>query len=227
MNKIFITVQAYNAEKTLRRAIDSILAQTYKNFEIFVCDDASEDSTPDIIREYEKKGLIKAFFNDTNGVYSDGGNEFLDVKNHISDDDFYAQLDADDELYPEFFEKLLNFAVENDLDIAEASRTINTDGVISVGEAQAMLKNNIVLETPEDFDKHFCLLYNYSGTIWGKLFRGNVSGELKYTLANFGYAHDTASVLSAVKKARRVGLFHEPLVMYYSSTSSVSHRYDE
>jgi glycosyltransferase involved in cell wall biosynthesis len=226
MNTIHISVQAYNAEKTLARAIDSILAQTYKDYVIYVCDDASTDSTADIIRDYEKRGLIKAYFNDTNSVYSESGNEFLEVKNHISNDDFYAQLDADDELLPQFFEKLLNFAVENDLDIAEGSRYFNTDGVISVEEIQASLKNNIVLDTPEDFDKYFDYLYNYSSTIWGKLFRGNVSGELKYTLSNFGYGHDTASVFTVFIKARKVGLFCEPLVVYYKNPSSVSFKYD-
>jgi glycosyltransferase involved in cell wall biosynthesis len=226
MNTVHISIQAYNAEKTLSRAIDSILAQTYKNYVIYVCDDASTDGTADIIRDYEKRGLIKAYFNDINGVYSESGNEFLDVKNHISNDDFYAQLDADDEILPQFFEKLLSFAVENNLDIAEGARYLNTDGAVSEDEIQTDLKFNIVLETPEDFDKYFGNLVPYSWTIWGKLFRGNVSGELKYTLSNFGFGHDTASVFTAIKKARRVGIFNEPLVMYYKNFSSVSYKYD-
>jgi glycosyltransferase involved in cell wall biosynthesis len=207
MNTVHINIQAYNAEKTLSRAIDSILKQTYKDYVIYVCDDASTDGTADIMRDYENRGLIKAYFNDTNGVYSDSGNEFLDVKNHISNDDFYAQLDADDELLPQFFEKLLSFAVENDLDIAEGAYSYDINGEISAPENLSLLKNNLVFETAEDFDKYFGSLYNYSWTICGKLFRGNVSGELQYTLSNFGYGHDTASVFTALIKARRVGLF--------------------
>jgi glycosyltransferase involved in cell wall biosynthesis len=229
MNTIHISIQAYNAEETLRRAIDSVLAQTYKNFVIYVCDDASIDSTPDIIRDYEKRGLIKAYFNDTNGVYSDSGNEFLDVKNHISDDDFYAQLDADDELYPEFFEKLVTFAVENDLDIAVAGYDIYDLQTNVKNTYQVFLdnKNVIILETSEDYFEKFRFLYNYTWTIWGKLYRGNVCGELVYTIANFGYGHDTVSVLAALRKARRVGILPEQLMVYYvNGNSNVSNRYD-
>jgi glycosyltransferase involved in cell wall biosynthesis len=227
VNTIHICIQTYNGEKTLRRAIDSILSQTYKDYIIYVCDDASTDSTPEIMRDYEKRGFIKAYFNDTNGVYSESGNAFLDVKNHISNDDFYAQLDHDDELYPQFFEKLLNFALENDLDLAEGSFCVNTEGVVAVGGVQAQLVSSLILETPEDFDKYFGFLYNYSWQIWGKLYRGNVSGELKYTIHNFGnYGHDTTGVLNAAIKARRVGLFCEPLMVYYSSPSTASYKYD-
>ena len=47
-----IIVPVYNAEKTLRRCIDSILAQTYTNFELILVNDGSKDSSAEIIDEY-------------------------------------------------------------------------------------------------------------------------------------------------------------------------------
>ena len=53
--KITIGLPAYNGEKTIKRTIDSILAQTVTNFKLIISDDKSTDSTPQICREYEKK----------------------------------------------------------------------------------------------------------------------------------------------------------------------------
>ena len=55
--KISIIVPAYNVEKYIRRCIDSILEQTYENFELLLVDDGSTDSTFDILNEYKKRIL--------------------------------------------------------------------------------------------------------------------------------------------------------------------------
>jgi len=58
---------AYNGEKYLREQVDSILCQTYQDFELIICDDCSTDSTPLILKEYEKNDpRIKCYFNEGN-----------------------------------------------------------------------------------------------------------------------------------------------------------------
>jgi glycosyltransferase involved in cell wall biosynthesis len=52
---ISIALAAYNGEKYLSRQLDSILAQSYHDFELVVCDDSSSDSTWDILQQYQKK----------------------------------------------------------------------------------------------------------------------------------------------------------------------------
>ena len=57
----------YNGEKYLRDQLDSILNQTYKDFELIICDDNSSDGTKKLLAEYEKKDeRIKVFFNEEN-----------------------------------------------------------------------------------------------------------------------------------------------------------------
>ena len=53
--KISIIVPIYNREKYLKRCIDSLLKQTYKNIEIMLVDDCSKDNSAEIAKEYEKK----------------------------------------------------------------------------------------------------------------------------------------------------------------------------
>lgn len=52
---ISVVIAAYNCEKYIKQCIDSLLKQSFKNFEIIVVDDGSTDSTYNILKEYSKK----------------------------------------------------------------------------------------------------------------------------------------------------------------------------
>ena len=53
MPKVTVVMPVYNGERFLGQAIESILGQTYSNFELFIVDDASTDGSVDIIRSYQ------------------------------------------------------------------------------------------------------------------------------------------------------------------------------
>ena len=58
---VSIVMVNYNQEKFLKKAIDSVLIQTYKNWELIIVDDGSTDRSVDIIKEYEDDRIIKLF----------------------------------------------------------------------------------------------------------------------------------------------------------------------
>ena len=58
MNKVSIIVPIYNAEKTVKRCIDSILNQSYKNFELLLINDGSKDQSLKVIKEYKDKRIV-------------------------------------------------------------------------------------------------------------------------------------------------------------------------
>lgn len=58
MSMVSIIIATYNSEKTLRRALDSVLNQTYQDWECIVVDGASKDNTIGIVKEYVKKTLV-------------------------------------------------------------------------------------------------------------------------------------------------------------------------
>ena len=93
MDKIDILMATYNGEKYLKEQIDSILSQTYNEFNLIISDDASSDNTLEILKEYKNKDKrIKIFKQDKNvGVISNF--EFLlkQVEN-----DFFMFADQDD-----------------------------------------------------------------------------------------------------------------------------------
>ena len=53
--KISVIMSVYNCEKTIVEAIDSIIAQTYKNWEFIICNDCSTDKTQDILNSYKER----------------------------------------------------------------------------------------------------------------------------------------------------------------------------
>ena len=89
--KFSVIIPAYNAEQTIVRAIESVLAQTYKNYEIIVIDDASKDNTVSLLktRYPSQVGLIKKVMNSGSSVSRNLGMD-------NASGDYVAFLDADD-----------------------------------------------------------------------------------------------------------------------------------
>ena len=75
---ISIIVPVYNAEKSLRRCIDSILSQSYKDFELLLINDGSTDASGDICDEYAKRDARIRVFHKQNGGASSARNVGLD-----------------------------------------------------------------------------------------------------------------------------------------------------
>ncbi len=111
---ISIIVPVYNTEQYLRRCIDSVLAQTYKDFELLLIDDGSKDSSGIICDEYAAKDARLRVFHKENGGVSDTRNYGLDLAHgkylmFLDSDDFWLRNDV--------LEMLIGKAEENDLDI--------------------------------------------------------------------------------------------------------------
>ena len=109
--KISVIMGIYNCEDTLAEAIDSIIAQTYKNWNIVMCDDCSTDGTYNVAKQYvdvypEKFILLK---NDKNM----GLNYTLNHCLRYADGDYIARMDGDDISYPDRFEKEMDFLLKN------------------------------------------------------------------------------------------------------------------
>jgi len=106
---ISIIIPTYNRAHTIRRAIDSVLAQTYKDFEIIVVDDGSTDNTLDILRQYHDP-RVKIIQLETNKGVSSAINTGF---NHINGE-WFTLLGSDDEMIPRALETLIKVPSEID-----------------------------------------------------------------------------------------------------------------
>ena len=102
---ISVIMGNYNTEpKYLREAIDSVLAQTYENFELIIVDDCSTDDSPNVLKEYTDP-RIKVLHNEQNRGLPYCLNRALE----ICRGEYVARMDTDDVCYPERFERQLAF----------------------------------------------------------------------------------------------------------------------
>ncbi|MGI6394061.1 MAG: glycosyltransferase family 2 protein [bacterium] len=107
---ISVIMPVYNSEKYVKESVGSILAQTYKNFELIVADDGSTDKSFEIVAELaEKDKRIKLLKNDKNRGVSVTRNKCID----FSAGEYIALMDSDDISFPERFEKQVAFLSEN------------------------------------------------------------------------------------------------------------------
>jgi glycosyltransferase involved in cell wall biosynthesis len=107
-------MSVYNDEVYLRKAIESILDQTYQDFEFLITDDASTDKSGAIIQQYsESKRNIRAFTNTKNRGLTKNLNDMLDR----ADGQFIARMDADDIARSKRFEKQVRVFEREDVDI--------------------------------------------------------------------------------------------------------------
>lgn len=124
---VSILMSVYNGEATLRTAVDSILAQTFTDFEFIICDDGSTDSTWEILCEYrEKEGRIRILQNSQNlGLAASLNNCFT-----IAEGRYIARQDADDVSAPDRLERTLHYLQEEDAPYVGCGVCVFDDGGI-------------------------------------------------------------------------------------------------
>src|SRR5690625_5567791 len=108
--RITVLMAIYNCAPTLKEAIDSLYAQTYNNFKLVLCDDASTDNTYEIAKQYaEKHDNIVLIQNEKNMKLAYSLNRCLEY----ADTEYVARMDGDDISLPTRFEKQIKFLDEH------------------------------------------------------------------------------------------------------------------
>src|SRR5258708_728209 len=92
---VSILIAAYNAERYIKDAIDSALAQTYENFEVIVVDDGSRDKTGEIVKSYHDPRL-RYIYQENRGIVGVRNRLFSEAKG-----EFWTYLDHDDIYLPD------------------------------------------------------------------------------------------------------------------------------
>lgn len=112
--KISVIMLTYNREEFVSRAIESVLVQTYTNFEYIIVDNGSSDRSGEIADDYARKDSRIRVIHRERGNIGSGRNAGLDVANG----EYIAFIDDDDWCEPDFLEFLYKLVVEEKADIA-------------------------------------------------------------------------------------------------------------
>lgn len=108
--KVSVIMSSYNGQKYLKQAIESILNQTFSDFEFLIVNDSSTDTTPQILQEYANKDNRIKIINNENNL---GLTKSLNKALSIAKGKYMARMDDDDISAPNRLEKQLSFVQHN------------------------------------------------------------------------------------------------------------------
>ena len=144
MQKVSIIIPAYNAEKTIIECLDSVLAQTYRNFEAIVVDDGSRDCTRRKVEEKATQDSRIKLLTQKNAGVSAARNHGLQA----ASGELISFLDSDDALSPDFLKALVPLCTSQTLPVAGIIRSDGKTGVQPVDEQQ-------MLKIPENLAREY------------------------------------------------------------------------
>ena len=107
---VSVLMSTFNSEKTLERAINSVLNQSYKNIEFLICNDGSTDNTRKILEKYSNSHLQIEIINNENNV---GLTKSLNLLINKSKGEYIARQDADDYSDPERIKEQIKHCIDN------------------------------------------------------------------------------------------------------------------
>ena len=214
---VSIVVPIYNAEQYLRRCVDSILNQEYTDFEVFLVNDGSTDSSGDICEEYGNKDTRVIVIQKENTGVSDSRNLALDRARGK-----YLQfLDSDDWITPDATRLFVRAAEEYgcDMVISDFYRVvgerlspkgdIEEEGVLTQEEFAAHM-----MENPADF---------YYGVLWNKLYRRDLVEEHSLRMdTNINWCEDFLFNLEYIRYAKVFYALHAPIYYYVKRKGSLA-----
>lgn len=157
MTKISVIVPVYNTEKYLSQCLESLINQTLKDIEIICVNDASKDSSLDVIKEYSKKDSRIKFINfENNKGVSAARNAGLD----IATGEFVFFIDSDDWISENYLEDIRNVMDEADSDLVFNRNVISyQDGKFypyNFQQGQLDIPDNSYVDPPSQAHNVFC-----------------------------------------------------------------------
>lgn len=219
---VSVVVPVFNSETSILKTLESLSAQSLKNIEIIVIDDASTDNSFVLIEQFAKAhSNVVAYQLEQNS----GAHEARLYGIHKARAGWIGFLDADDLALPKMYEKLYQTAVEQGADIVSCgSDRIGLNGKRAANKVR-FFEDRLI---DENIFSRFCQFEFGSGTLWNRLYKKSV---LQHCLdMHFPWRQDVnedlVMNLGAFYRAKRIYLLSDVLHHYRATESSVTAQYD-
>lgn len=173
--KLSIIVPVYKVEPYLRRCVDSILAQTFTDFELILVDDGSPDGCPAICDEYAEKDSRVKVIHKGNGGLSDARNAGLDV----AQGEYIGFVDSDDLIKPDMYSNLIKLARETRADIVVCGiEVIDEDGNKEMNWPETLVSG--VYSSDELINNFSYISSQIMPSVANKIFARKIFAELRF-----------------------------------------------
>ena len=192
-NLISVIIPVYRVEEYLDKCIESVINQTYKNLEIILVDDGSDDLCPEMCEKWSTLDSRIKVIHKPNGGLASARNAGL----AIAAGDYIGFVDSDDYLDSVFYETMLCASLENEADMVEASlirEEKNKARIMEVG--CGCMENSTAVKHLLLNDGHV-----YSN-VFNKLYKRNVIANIRFD-EELVYAEDTLFTFLAIVNCER------------------------
>lgn len=209
MPRLSIIVPVYNVEKYIHKCVDSILNQTFTDFELILVDDGSPDNCGKICDEYAKKDARVKVIHKENGGQSSARNKGLDVAKGA----VIGFIDSDDVIELTMYEELMNFMDCKTLDIAICDVYLVRGNRI---KKQSMYSESQILNKERALNDNLsCKIDN---AVWNKIYKRKIFDKIKFTE---GIVYEDVRIMPFLfYEAGRVGYLKKSLYYYYKHQNS-------
>jgi len=211
-NKISIIVPCYNVEQYLPKCIDSILNQTYQNFEVWLVDDGSPDRCGEICDEYAKKDTRIKVIHKKNGGLADARNVALDVITG----EYVVCVDSDDYISPTHIEGLYHLIEKYGADVSVNTFCPFYEGASpnpSPKSAKDWVLDGLHATEMMFYQEHF------DTTAWGKMYKASLFDGIRYPKGLL--FEDLPTTYRLLLKANKVVFNDEQSYFYLLRSNSI------
>ena len=213
-NLVSIIIPVYNVEDYLKRCVDSIIGQTYKNIEIILIDDGSTDKSGNICDDYLKADKRIKVIHKKNGGLSDARNFGL----NISQGDYVCFVDSDDFVSELYVEKLLENSLRTGADVCACNFYYIDEFNKKWIKAE---KQEKIYKSDEAIKDIFTVKQNTEVMVWNKIYKKELfdKNDIKFPV---GKIHeDNFTTYKIYDKANYVSLINDKLYYYYQRSDSI------
>jgi glycosyltransferase involved in cell wall biosynthesis len=209
MPKISVIVPVYNVEKYIHYCINSILEQSFNDFECILVDDCSPDNCPQICDEYEKRdNRIKVIHKEQNGGLPQARKTGIQAANG----DFILFIDSDDWIELDMLEKMYNKAIAGNYDIVVSNGFNNTNDC-QTDDIKPEIDDKILIL------KHLIMYWRYSPSVCDKLIRRDIYQRVILPKNNYG--EDKVITIQTIYYAEKIGYVQDCLYHYRKNQESI------
>lgn len=219
MNRqVTIYTRVYNTEKYLPQCLESVINQTYRNFQHLIFDNGCTDGCTKILQEYAEK------YNWVRLIRYEENRRSIDYIEWV-DTPYLTTLDSDDWWEPDYLERMVGFLEKNDLDLAV---TGTVQYLEKSGTNQILRKlERPALFTQRQFAQYYDYFWTYSSTAWATLQKAAIYRKVDYTgISGYPYGGDTMLMLLYLRQCARIGIDNSALYHYRVHPKSVTYQYN-
>lgn len=210
---VSVIIPVYNAEKYLKRCLDSVLNQTYTDIEVIVVNDGSTDNSLKILQEYKNNDSRIKLIDQQNQGVSSARNTGL----NNATGDYILYVDSDDWIEFDAIERLLaTMTDDTDIVFCSSDNAETIDLVKHVKEIKYEYWDND--RQIFEFLKH----KQMTGMLWNKLIRRNLTFGVSFNKKTC-YGEDAEFLWQVLKKSKKMIVTNEILYHHVLEETSISH----